>query len=492
MGNSQHMDWLKEGVSSWNARQGANFADPQLDGEDVSRWIGGHEREDIRQISAQLRGINLSKANLRNSTLRDTDLSGSHFFTADLTGAKLIGSRFEGSMFVDSQLTRADLMSASLENTKLWLTNLNSAILTGTNAKGAEFWECDLNRTHLYSTDLSGARFIRSRPWRANLFWSPDQQPLEPATLEIDTIKGINDLLAVMRDLRTAYGDEVTLYFRGESREFEELNPSVMRKPREGQQSLRPVESEMLIDLLTRQPDAFSGLNSTLSQWVMAQHHRLSTRLLDITRNPQVALFFASNDDDALDGRLHVFAVPKSLIKSFNSDEVSLIANFAKLPRAEQNLILGKTEEDTVGDEYPPNAGTLQHGPQLFSKAVEHLHSIIRRERPDYREPIEIRDLYRVFLVEPQQIFSRIRAQSGAFLISAFHERFEQREILKANPETPIYAHHVLKVAGNEKKAILNDLRSFNVDRVTLFPSVDETATAITRRYLEGSTWRID
>ena len=375
-------------------------------------------------------------------------------------------------------------MSASLENTRLWLTNLGSAILAGTNAKGAEFWECDLSRTHLYSTDLNGARFIRSRPWRANLFWTSGQQTLEPATLRIDTIKGLNDLLTVMRDLQMAYHDAVTLYFRGESREFEELKPSVMRKPKEGVPSLRPVEAEMLNDLLTRQPDAFSGLNTALSQWVMAQHHLLKTRLLDITRNPQVALFFASNDHEAEDGRLHVFAVPKSLIKPFNSDEVSLTASFAKLPRAEQNLILGKTEADAVDDEYPHDASTLQHGPQLFSNALEHLHSIIRRERPDYREQIDIRDFYRVLVVEPQRMFDRIRAQSGAFLISAFHERFEQREILKVNPETPIYAHHVLKVARDGKEAILNDLRSFNVDRQSLFPSVDETARAITRRYL--------
>ena len=483
MGNPQHMRWLKEGVGQWNARQGENFIEPQLDDEDVSRWLGGHEREDIRQISVQLRGINLSKANLRNSTLRDTDLSGSRFISTDLTGAKLTGSQFDGSMFAGSQFSGANLTSASLENTRFWQTNLSEAILAGTNAKGADFWECDLNRTHLYSTDLNGARFIRSRPWQANLFWSPGQQPLQPANLQTDTVNGVNGLLALMRELQAAYTDDITFYFRGESREFEDLKPSVMRKPEPEQPSLRPVESEMLNDLLTREPNAFSGLNSTLSQWVMAQHHQLQTRLLDITRNPLVALFFTSNDHEEQDARLHVFAVPKSLIKPFNSDEVSLIANFARLPRGEQNLVLGKTEQDTVDDEYPPDARTLQHGPQLFSRAVEHLHSLIRRERPDYQGQIDVRDLYRVFVVEPEQTFDRIRAQSGAFLVSAFHERFEQSAIRQVNWETPIYAHHMVKVAGDNKRDILSDLRSFNVARETLFPSVDETARAITRRY---------
>ena len=105
MGNQQHMDWLREGVGSWNTRQQEQPFAPQLNDEDLSRWIGGHDREDVRYISAHLKGINLSKANLTNSTLRDTDLSGSHFGIADLTGATLIGSRFDGSMFIDSQLT---------------------------------------------------------------------------------------------------------------------------------------------------------------------------------------------------------------------------------------------------------------------------------------------------------------------------------------------------------------------------------------------------
>ena len=284
--------------------------------------------------------------------------------------------------------------------------------------------------------------------------------------------KSIECLLKECRDLKKRYADNVQFYFRGESCDSWDLRPSIMRRS-----SLQEKEGEMLNELMSRQPEAFIGLTSAFSQWVLAQHYGLKTRLLDITRNPLVALFNACEENRDKDGRLHVFAVPSDLIKSFNSDTVSIIANFAKLRYAEQNLLLGKTPEDTdegegldLSDEHPEVMGRLYH--------------FIRQEKPHFEDRINPGDLFRVFVVEPQQSFERIRAQSGAFMISVFHERFERSEILQLNTDITVYDHYVLPVSGKGRKDdIMKDLHLLNITRESLFPGLGEAAKAVTQRY---------
>ncbi len=286
-------------------------------------------------------------------------------------------------------------------------------------------------------------------------------------------IESVGDLIAFCRALRRAAPDH-SLYFRGERDFTWELRPSVMRS------SLRDSEGEMLLDLMSRRPDDFRGMTSALEQLVLAQHHGLRTRLLDITRNPCVALFWACQylkaEDDRersatdRDGRLHIFAAPRQLVKPFNSDTVSVIANFAKLGIGYQNQILTRGADDP-DDTYP------------HLEAMRLLYELIRQEKPYFEERIDHRDLFKVFVVEPQQSFERIRAQAGAFLISAFHERFERDEFLGWNPDTPIYDHLTRIVPSEKKEDLIEELRLLNFTRETLFPNLDEAASAVIERY---------
>ena len=55
-----------------------------------------------------------------------------------------------------------------------------------------------------------------------------------------------------------------------------------------------------------------------------------------------------------------------------------------------------------------------------YSEVIRRLYHFIRQEKPYFEERIDPRDWFKVFIVEPQQSFARIRAQSGLFSISAF------------------------------------------------------------------------
>ena len=502
MANPEHLDWLREGTSSWNKRQ---VISADLSGENLSNHLGSAENESIRHHLVDLSDIFLPNANLSNTTLERADLSRGCFSTANFTNAELKCSNFSDSNCNGTKFHGANLTSTTFSGTGIFETDFstahfneshlrdaifincsfNKAQFESTDLNGTRFYGCTLDQARLDRTDLVGTEFTESRPWTAQLFNPSIDETFGTFSFQKERISCIEDLLDACRQLRMTYGENSTLYFRGESLKFKELCPSVMRM-RGNERKLRPIEASILNELMTRQPEGFYGVDTALAQWVFAQHHGLPTRLLDVTRNPLVALFNSCKDEKKGDGFLHIFVVPNSLIKPFNSDAVRIICNFAKLPRSEQNLLLGKNERDAKGDIPPSRPKGFGRHRNVFCQARERLYFLIRQESPFFQEKIDWRDLFRVFVVEPQRMFDRIRAQSGAFLISAFHERFEREEILKWNKDTPIYAHHTIAIPQAEKASILDELELLNVTDEMLLPSVDGAARAIIDRHEDG------
>ena len=81
-------------------------------------------------------------------------------------------------------------------------------------------------------------------------------------------------------------GTEV--FYRGHADENWELKPSIFRKPNGVE-----IEHQLFRDMVAHTPQSFSGCKSALDYLVQMQHYELPTRLLDVSTNPLVALYFA-------------------------------------------------------------------------------------------------------------------------------------------------------------------------------------------------------
>ena len=104
-------------------------------------------------------------------------------------------------------------------------------------------------------------------------------------TSVVDFIKAIEE---DVKDDPFAIDEATEVFYRGHADESWDLKPSIFR-------SHRGIENEHLLfrDMVAHVPRDFSECKSALDYLVQMQHYELPTRLLDVTTNPLVALYFA-------------------------------------------------------------------------------------------------------------------------------------------------------------------------------------------------------
>ncbi len=276
----------------------------------------------------------------------------------------------------------------------------------------------------------------------------------------MDTIRSVSEYLECLSKIKmepkTTFSVGCFTLFRGQANANWLLSPSLYR------QNLFEAENLLLTEIKHICPNEFG--DNRFDSLVKMQHFGMPTRLLDVTTNPLVSLYFAceSSEQSNEDGIVYIF--PNMPVSWSNDPLVDLVMDFVY--------------------DYFPRKMWLD---QMLDQSQKKYRNGSYRLMPDTIDSLLHYLTIPAFAVMPAKTNERIEAQDGAFFVFGMH--FSNREV-STNPGTvgrvyynfePIEIDNVqqiwkktetLRIPAAAKKGILNQLDILGINERKLFPDL--------------------
>ncbi len=287
--------------------------------------------------------------------------------------------------------------------------------------------------------------------------------PYNHLTFEITSLSDYLRVINLMQDDDSIYWDVI---YRGLDNYHYELMPGLGRHLF----YLDTAEYEMVHEVLKLRPEEFDSMNSDFELLSKMQHFGLETRLLDFTRNPLVALYFACKEDNEKNPGRVVCTLDESSPQS-----LELIERVCGLYRySDYNDI---TLKDLLGD----NITVEQY--------------IARTKYPLYAQPLYSNE--------------RIKRQNGLFMVfmnvlnqhrfnvPGFEDAIPRMTRNSCISENSLLARMIAKIdddilntqfcsiviPDSAKKGILKELETIGITTAYLFPELEYTVQWVNDKF---------
>ena len=234
------------------------------------------------------------------------------------------------------------------------------------------------------------------------------------------------ELRFALQYLTKEKSNQKELYFRGQAYSNWLLRPSIART-----EALLKNENDLFHKILALKPNDFKNDQTDYERLITMQHYGLPTRLLDVTRNPLVGLYFACSNLDR--------KYEDGLVYMFEENDDNIFLN--------------------------PDDDKVKH---MTNIVKSNDHKIVTQEKEYLRENHFIRGIAKN---------KRIDNQSGDFIFVGISENS------KENKDVEKLVSGYLVIDYGVKKSLLDNLEVMNIHGGSVYPELGNMSNYLHHKY---------